>query len=100
MEVKEVVIPAWAVALLIPAFAGIVWWLVYLTRLGHENEKSIAVNSANDKAVGELIMGVQEKVKEVKGEVKDVKTEMVHRTEKIEDKVDKLFDLVHRMTKA
>ncbi len=85
MEIKEVIIPAWAVALLIPAFAGIVWWLVYLTRLGHENERNIAVNTANDHSAQDAI--------------KELKNEMVTRTDRITDKVDKLFELFYQVTK-
>jgi hypothetical protein len=87
LDIASVTIPGWAVALLIPAFAVMVGWLVWVTKMTLENKERIAVNTANDASTHEFMKGLKQMVSEIK-------TEMATRTDKIQDKVDDLFRII------
>lgn len=50
---EALVIPGWAVALMVTLGAGLISWLVWLTHKTNDNQRDIAINTANDKHVGD-----------------------------------------------
>jgi hypothetical protein len=87
MEIQDVILPGWVTALLLPALAGIIYWLIFVTRITLDNREKIAVNTADDVNNREFMKGLKQMVSEIK-------SEMMTRTDKIEGKVDELFKII------
>jgi hypothetical protein len=86
---EDLNIPGWAVILIGTLGAGLVSWMVWLTRRQFDNEKAIAVNTAKDAEVGLQIT--------------DLKTDFKERIDKLErhmtDRFDKIFDRIDKITR-
>lgn len=59
---SDLIIPGWAVFICSSFGAGLIAWLVWLTRMTSRNQRDIAVNTANDQNVANELLKINNKI--------------------------------------